>query len=345
MKKFKKISDIKVGAVGYGASFMIARQHLNEMKRAGMTLTCVTDIDKSRLVAAKKDFPEVETYDSVASMLKHSDVDLVCIATPHNTHAQLAIQCMNGGLNVVTEKPFAITTQECDNMIAARDANGVMLSTYHNRHWDGWILSAVDNILKDKIIGDVIKVEAHMSGYGPQRNWWRSSFSISGGIMYDWGAHLLEYSLQLLNGKMTEVSGFNHRGFWAKKGPYGVKDGIEDEAFGVIRFDSGQWLSILSSSIDSKPREGWLTVTGTLGQYIVQPDTWKAYTHHDGDYVFRQGPVRPSEGYRFYENIAAHLTKGTKLVITPEYARRPIHILDLVKRSAAEGHAIPTIYG
>ena len=60
-------------------------------------------------------------------MLKHSDVDLVCIATPHNTHAQLAIQCMNGGLNVVTEKPFAITTQECDNMIAARDANGVML--------------------------------------------------------------------------------------------------------------------------------------------------------------------------------------------------------------------------
>ena len=180
MKKFKKISDIKVGAVGYGASFMIARQHLNEMKRAGMTLTCVTDIDKSRLIAAKKDFPEVETYDSVASMLKHSDVDLVCIATPHNTHAQLAIQCMNGGLNVVTEKPFAITTQECDNMIAARDANGVMLSTYHNRHWDGWILSAVDNILKDKIIGDVIKVEAHMSGYGPQRNWWRSSFSISG---------------------------------------------------------------------------------------------------------------------------------------------------------------------
>ena len=252
---------------------------------------------------------------------------------------------MNGGLNVVTEKPFAITTKECDNMIAARDANGVMLSTYHNRHWAGWLLSAVDNILKDKIIGDVIKVEAHMSGYGPQRNWWRSSFSISGGIMYDWGAHLLEYSLQLLNGKMTEVSGFNHRGFWAKKGPYGVKDGIEDEAFGVIRFDSGQWLSILSSSIDSKPREGWLTVTGTLGQYIVQPDTWKAYTHHDGDYVFRQGPVRPSEGYRFYENIAAHLTKGAKLVITPEYARRPIHILDLVKRSAAEGHAIPTIYG
>ena len=49
MKKFKKISNIKVGAVGYGASFMIARQHLNEMKRAGMTLTCVTDIDKSRL--------------------------------------------------------------------------------------------------------------------------------------------------------------------------------------------------------------------------------------------------------------------------------------------------------
>lgn len=83
MKKFKKISDIKVGAVGYGASFMIARQHLNEMKRAGMTLTCVTDIDKSRLVAAKKDFPEVETYDSVASM--RSTATSISSASPRRT--------------------------------------------------------------------------------------------------------------------------------------------------------------------------------------------------------------------------------------------------------------------
>ena len=74
------------------------------------------------------------------------------------------------------------------------------LSTYHNRHWDGCILKAVDEIREKKVIGDVVRIEAHMGGFGKPGDWWRTSKSISGGIMYDWGVHLLEYSLQILGG-------------------------------------------------------------------------------------------------------------------------------------------------
>lgn len=342
MKRYKSAAQIKVGVVGYGPSFNIAKHHLHEMKRAGMTPVAVADIDASRLPVAKADFPEVETYLSATAMLQQSPVDLVAICTPHNVHAPLAIECLKAGRHVVTEKPFAITTAECDAMIAAAKASKVMLSTYHNRHWDGWIMHAVEQ-LRAGMIGDVIRVEAHSCNYACPGNWWRSSKSISGGILYDWGAHFLEYSLQILRGKMVEVTGFAHKGFWADRTAYG-QDTNEDEVCAVVRFDSGQWLTLFMSSIDSSPRRGMLEVTGTRGTFVISPERWQATCQEDGGRVERSGPVPEGMSYKFYENIVGHLTQGEPLVITPEYARRPIHIMDLAGQSASQGRTLPVVY-
>lgn len=342
MKRYKDASQIKVGVVGYGPSFNIARHHLNEMKQAGMTPVAVADIDPARLPVAKADFPEVETFPSATAMLAGSDVDLVAVCTPHNAHAPVAIECLEAGRHVVTEKPFAITTDECDAMIAAARRNGVMLSTYHNRHWDGWIMNAVEKI-RGGLIGNVLRIEAHSCHYGCPRNWWRSSKSISGGILYDWGAHFLEYALQLLDGRMVEITGFAHRGFWAGQTIYG-EDTNEDEMCAIVRFDNGQWLTLLMSSIDSAPRRGMLEVTGTRGTFIIQPDRWHATCHEAGCRVERSGPVPPGQSWQFYRNVVDHLVNGAPLVITPEYARRPIHIMDWAGRSAAEGRTLPAKY-
>jgi predicted dehydrogenase len=342
MKRYKSAAQIKVGVVGYGASFSIARHHLNEMKRAGMTPVAVADIDASRLPVAKADFPEVETFLSATEMLKQSPVDLVAICTPHNVHAPLAIECLKAGRHVVTEKPFAITTAECDAMIAAAKASKVMLSTYHNRHWDGWIMNALEQI-QAGLIGEVIRIEAHSCHYACPRNWWRTSKTISGGILYDWGAHFLEYALQILRGKMVEVTGFAHKGFWAKHTPYG-EDTNEDEVSAIVRFDNGQWLTLIMSSIDSTPRRGMLEVTGTKGTFVINPDRWLATCQEDGCRVERSGPVPQAQSWQFYQNIADHLVKGEPLVITPEYARRPIHIMDLAGQSAAQGRTLPVLY-
>ena len=53
-------------------------------------------------------------------------------------------------------------------------------------------------------IGDVVRVDAQMGGWNQPGEWWRTSKTISGGIMYDWGVHLLEYALQLLG--VSDVS-------------------------------------------------------------------------------------------------------------------------------------------
>ncbi len=343
MKKHKSSSDIKVGVVGYGGAFNMGRAHLDEMTKAGMTPVAVAEIDAARLAVARQDFPDIATYANVATMLKKSDVDLLAIITPHNTHAKLALQCLNAGRHVVCEKPLAITTAECDRMIAAARKNRLVLSTYHNRHWDGCIIEAVNQVIDKKNIGDIMRIEAHMGSWGLPRDWWRSSRKISGGILYDWGVHLLEYTLQLIRSDIVEVSGYAKTGFWAPQTVW-KKDTNEDEASAVIRYADGTWSSLSITQLDSKPKQGQLEITGTKGTYVMDGATWKCITHDGEVVVSREGRNPPSEGWKLYQNIADHLTKETPLVITPEWSRRPIHILDLAVRSARKGQALRAQY-
>ena len=286
MAKFDKASDIKVGVIGYGGAFNMGKQHLLEMQKAGMTPVSVVDLDEDRLEVAKEDFPGIETYTSSTEMLENSDVNLIVIIPPHNTHAELALECLEAGRHVVCEKPLAITTEECDQMIGAAEENDVMISTYHNRHWDGCILRAVEEICEKGVIGEVLRIEAHMGGYGQPSDWWRSSKSISGGVLYDWGVHLLEYSLQILDGNMQEVSGYSATGHWASHTKW-QEDTNEDEATAVVRFDNGQLLSLRITTIDSNPKEGRLEITGTEGSYVMDGATWKTITHENGTKVVK----------------------------------------------------------
>jgi predicted dehydrogenase len=343
MKSFPDAKQIKVGVVGYGGAFNMGKAHLTEMQKAGMMPCAVAEIDPARLAVAQQDFPGIETYTSLDAMLRKSAVKLLAIITPHNTHAKLALRALRAGRHVVCEKPMAITTAECDAMIAAARKSGVVLSTYHNRHWDGPIMQAVKD-LKAGQIGEVVRVEAHMGARGKPGDWWRSSKTISGGILYDWGVHLLEYSLQLIGSEIVEVSGFAKHGYWAPQVKWKA-DTNEDEGFAVVRFKNGAYLTLLITSLESNPRRGFVEITGTKGSYLMD---WQQneLTQRDGNTTTVTRIRNPQgEGWQFYQNVADHLTGRKKLVITAEWARRPIHILDLAVQSARTGKALRAKYG
>jgi len=338
--KFKKPADIKVGCVGYGGAFNMGRQHFNEMAKAGMTPVAVCEIDPARRKVAEEEFPGIQTFATLGEMLKKSDVNLVAIITPHNTHAKLALQCLKAGRHVVLEKPMAITTAECDAMIAEAKKRKLMVSAYHNRHWDGCILEAVERIGNGQL-GNLVRVDCRMGHYGSPGDWWRCSKSISGGVMYDWGVHLLEYALQIIQSDIVEVSGFAHNGHWAP-GSKWKKDSNEDEANAVVRFKNGCMLNLRVSQIEGNGKRGLVEFTGTKGQYVLEGGTFELFTHpKNGETIVTKGKNKASEGWKFYQNVADHLVKGATLVITGEWARRPIQILDLANRSAKLGKSLP----
>lgn len=354
MKKFKSAKDIKVGVIGYGGAFNMGQSHMNEMKKAGMTPFAVCEIDPSRLEVATQDFPGIETYDNLDKMLKQSDVDIITHITPHNLHYPLAAKCLKAGKGVITEKPFVITTAECDKLIKLAEQKKIMLSTYHNRHWDGWIMRAKQQIVDKGVIGDVVRIEAEMGTYGMPNDWWRTSRSISGGILYDWGVHLLEYALQIIPSEVTEVTGFATHGFWEAKAPKGfshIGDMNEDDARAIVRFANGAMIDLTVSQLLTSPAK-FMTIHGTEGSYnmAMGDGGWtlrKPKKKKGGGYeiVEKTGAHPNDKGYLFYKNIADAMTGKDKLIITPQWARRPIHVLDLAVNSAKQGKTLKAKYG
>lgn len=344
MQRFERAADVRTGVVGYGAAFDMGRRHLSDMRKAGMTPCAVAETDPKRLAAAGRDFPGIERYRTVGEMLRESDVNLVVLITPHNTHARLALECLRAGRHVISEKPFAITTEECDAMIREAGLRGLLVTAYHNRHWDGCVLEALKHLHEEKAIGEIYRIDARIGGYAHPGDWWRSSRSISGGVMYDWGVHFLEYALQLVPSDVVEVAGYAKTGFWADRTPW-KDDTNEDVACAVVRFDNGAWLSLTVSSLESNPRPGQLEISGTKGSYVFDGRTYEMIRQEGDERVVTKGANMPSRWEAYYENVAGHLTAGDDLIITPEWARRPIHILDLAVKSAKQKRAIKAKYG
>ena len=95
----KKQEDFRVGVIGYSSAFNMGQLHLSSMaKNEGVEVAAVCELDPERRQVAEEDFPGIKTYGRVGTMLRNANLDLVTIITPHNTHAKLAVQCLNAGV-------------------------------------------------------------------------------------------------------------------------------------------------------------------------------------------------------------------------------------------------------
>lgn len=344
MKKYSATSEIKVGVVGYGGAFNMGKKHLTELQLQGMVPVAVAEMDAERLEVAKVDFPGIGTFPSIDEMLKGSDVDLIVLITPHNTHAELALKALKAGRHVVCEKPLAITTEECDAMIAAAKKSGVMLSTYHNRHWDGIPLTA-HKLLAEGKLGEIYKIECRMGSRTQPGDWWRTSRTISGGVLYDWGVHLLEYSLQVIDSDITEVTAFAHQGYWGSKTRW-LDDSNEDEATAIVRFANGARIELTITHLDSDLPAGMMRIVGTEGSvtFLDPHGRYRLARQNGPGRVITEGKQEETKQELYYKNVADFLTGKEKLIITPEWSRRPIHILDLAAQSAQAGKSVAAKY-
>ena len=279
---------------------------------------------------AADDWPDAEAFSSVDDMLAADAVDLVTVITPHNTHAPLAVQCLQAGVHVVCEKPMAITSAEVKAMMAAAKKGKAVLSTFHNRRWDGDFVQLRDLIRKEKWIGRVFRIDAGFSGYGPQGNWWRSDRAISGGAIYDWGAHFTDWILNLVPTDIDWVSGYQVKNR-AWKGYTN-----EDHSEYTLRFADGCLANLTISNLAMSGRPRW-RVLGENGSIEDIGGKFKVSSQVNGRQVHTEVAFPKSDWDAYYANLYRHLQGRAKLVITPESAARVIGVLEAANRSAAQG--------
>jgi predicted dehydrogenase len=330
----KERTSLKVGVIGYGKSFKMGKLHLESMRAAGLEIVAACDLVQERLDEASEEFPGIQTYHSAARMLAKSGVELVTVITEHNVHSKVAIQCLNAGCHVVTEKPFCITVKEADAMIAAAKKNRRMLSVFHNRRWDGDYM-AIKNAIASGLIGEVFQIEAAMGGYSHPSYWWRSDKRISGGAFYDWGAHVVDWTLGLVPAKISEVCGhFQFKRMW-----HDVTN--EDHCSTVLRFSNGCSAHIELSQLAAIGKPRW-RILGTLGAILDKDDEkFQVVSYGHGTCLKSNVKYLPSDWHAYYRNVADHLLLGEPLAVTPESARRVIAVIETSEKSSRAGKALP----
>jgi len=333
---------VRCGLLGYGPAFNMGKGHGEWINgTAGLKVVAACDIDPERVKAAKDELPGIRTFTSLEAMLRMKGLDLVVNILPHNLHAETSLKCLKAGKHVVSEKPFCITTDEATRMIRAAKRAKVMLSVFHNRRWDGDYL-AIRDIIDRGLLGQVYHIECFFGGYNRPRTWWRSDKTVSGGALYDWGAHFTDWVLRLVDQKVTQVTGFFHKLLW-----HHVTN--EDATRAIIRFEDGTVADLQQSSLAAVAKARW-RVLGTLGGLETTDEKTIRVTSYASGLKFEgEIPAKERCGWaEYYRNIADHLLMGEPLAVTAEQARETIAVIETAERSAAQGRSLPLpkeVYG
>ncbi len=308
--------------VGYG---MGAHHSMLIDQTQGLTLRGVCDILPEKCERALAEHPGIKTYDHIDKVLADKDVDVVCVVTPHNLHAPMAIAAMNAGKNVITDKAMCLTVKEAEAMIAARDRNKVFLTTFHNRRWDPEFVT-IRHLIKNNTLGRLYRIGSAVSGWGQMWGWRRNREEM-GGWMYDWGAHEMDQVLALVQAKPVTVYAIEHY-------RYGTEDTVEDYVECTVTFDNGVTAHVVVSYLSKLPMPRWY-IMGELG--TLQVDDFDRPVRmrlpvagQDSEITV---PLLPGNWQSFYQNISDHCHKGADLIVTPEQLVPQIAVAEAAYKS------------
>jgi scyllo-inositol 2-dehydrogenase (NADP+) len=347
---------IKTVVVGYGLAGRAF--HCPLIKRQPLLhLYGIVARDPQLRSEALKELGEgVRGFSALDEALGDPSVQLVVIATPHDSHAELVVRTLEASRHCVVDKVMALTTADADRMIAARDRSGCLLSVFQNRRWD-WDYLTVKALLARHAIGRPKLIESAVCRYAPPRGW-RARCDSAGTILHDWGAHLVDQALQLGLSRCRRLCA------WLARAPW---ESVDTGAHGRIVLEFGDTLfQIETSRISRISRPRW-RIVGTDAGYEKQGidpqeealragdiDRAAEPDHHQGVLVLggpdgtpRQLPVPTVHGHwdSYYHNIADCLNGRAQLAVTAEEGREVVRLLEAAILSAREHRIVEGPWG
>jgi predicted dehydrogenase len=349
---------IGLAVVGYGPFGGMGYYHgMAAAATPGLELVAIVDTSAERRKAAEADFAGVRAYASVDDLLADDGAEVVVVATPPTLHAPLALSMLRAGKHVAVEKPMCLTLAQADELIITARVEDRVLTVHQNRRWDADFL-AVRRAVDGGLLGDVFNIETFVGGFDHPCRAWHSDTGLSGGAVYDWGSHHVDWILQLFGGRPPdEVRAFGHKRVW-----HDVTN--LDQVRVRMLWADGREAEFLQSDVAAVRRpKFWVQGTaGTLvGHYrpvaFERMEPGRGYVrdvaHHaeapadpmPAPYETGHGAtetrlaVAPEQRFAFHRNLADHLLLGEPLAVTPESVRPVVAVLEAAQRSTDTGRA------
>ena len=187
-------SPIRVAVIGYGLSGRVF--HCPFIGAVpGLELSAV--MQRTGDTAAET-YPTARILRTPEQVFADPAIDLVVIATPNDTHEDLALAALAAGKHVVVDKPVAPTGAAVRNLIDAARTADKLLFPFHNRRWDGDFLT-LQAILNEGKLGRVAKAISTWDRFRPgqKAGSWKEAAGDSHGLLQDLGPHLLDQAIAL----------------------------------------------------------------------------------------------------------------------------------------------------
>jgi predicted dehydrogenase len=257
---------IRTAVVGYGLSGSVFHAPLIAADPR-YSLDVIATSDAGRQAAATQRYPGVKTVrDGDAVLELAGALDLVVLGTPPATHFPLAKAALEAGLDVVVDKPFAVSSAQGRELIALADRLGRVLTVFHNRRWDGDFLT-VRKLLAGDALGEVSRFESSFERWSPAiSKAWKASATAAdgGGVLFDLGTHLIDQALQLFG--PAEVV---HAELQIRR----RDEKADDDAFVVLQHGSGVLSHLTMNMLCAQqgPRFRILGSAGAFTKHGVDP--------------------------------------------------------------------------
>ena len=188
------MKPIKTAIIGFGLSgSKFHAPFIQDMKEFELSAIVVREPEKIR-----SRVEDVPVFDSIEKALEElPEIELVIISTPTPTHYALAKTAIMAGKHLIVEKPFVVTVEEGEELIALAKEQNTVLSVYQNRRWDGDYLT-VKSLIESGKLGTVHTIEMNWDRYRKEvRDRWKEADIAGGGVFYDIAPHMLDQALCL----------------------------------------------------------------------------------------------------------------------------------------------------
>lgn len=345
------MKKVGLAIVGYGGMGRVHAAHA--LEHDSLELLGIYDIADAPCDQARA--KGLYVYPSFQSVLADARVELITVAIPNHLHKDICIQAMRAGKHVVCEKPVALNHDQLQEMIDAARENNVVFTVDQNRRWDPDFLT-VKHIYEKGILGHTFRIESRVHGSRGIPGDWRNRKAYGGGMILDWGVHLLDQLLQITSQKIRSVFATVS---------YVTNEECDDGFTATITFEDGMIaiVEVGTSNFVELPR--WY-VLGENGSAVIEDWQQNGRIIMVSDWENRDAqpivagvgvtktmaprtddtikcyplPIQQGDFSEFYRNVAAAIHGEATQLITHEELMRVMKLMEAIFESAAESKVI-----
>jgi len=301
------------------------------LKAAGVDITAFASRTPASAEAARERWGSGEAVATWAEALARDDVDAVVIAAPNAQHREIAEAAANAGKHVLVDKPMACSAADADAMIAAADANGVVLVPFQNTRFAPPFVAAHE-LVREGAIGSVSGIRAAFGHGGPQAwapnaHWFFERDASGGGCLIDLGVHVIDLVRFVTGDDIVQVSALVH----------GQSGDVETDAQLLVRLGNGAIGSVHASWSSRPGPDHQLTVVGTDGTLHLDTRTPLTRFALRGE---RERVDLPADTGSPLEEFLAAVRGERQASVTAYDGRAAVAVVEAAYRSAAAGTVV-----